>query len=42
VVYGSVLILIVAFAPRGIAGVLGNVRARVAQFRSSQLQRAHG
>jgi branched-chain amino acid transport system permease protein len=42
VVYGSVLILIVAFAPRGIAGLLGGLRARLAQFRSSQLQRAHG
>src|SRR5437868_2828895 len=35
VIYGSVLILVVAFAPRGIAGVLSDLRARWARLRSS-------
>jgi len=42
VVYGSVLILIVAFAPHGIAGLLADLRVRFARLRSSAMQRAHG
>jgi len=42
VVYGSVLILIVAFAPHGIAGLLADLRVRFARLRSSVLQRPHG
>jgi branched-chain amino acid transport system permease protein len=42
VIYGSVLILIVAFAPRGIVGLVADLRARVARLRSSAWQRAHG
>ena len=42
VIYGSVLILIVAFAPRGIAGLLADLRLRFARLRSSALERAHG
>jgi branched-chain amino acid transport system permease protein len=42
VIYGSVLILIVAFAPRGIVGLLADLRARVARLRSSAWERAHG
>jgi branched-chain amino acid transport system permease protein len=42
VIYGSVLILVVAFAPRGIAGVLADLRVRWARLRSSPAERAHG
>ncbi len=42
VIYGSVLILIVAFAPRGIAGVLVDLGARFARRRQSVRERAHG
>ncbi len=42
VIYGSVLILIVAFAPRGIAGVLADLGARFARRRQSVRERAHG
>jgi branched-chain amino acid transport system permease protein len=42
VIYGSVLILIVAFAPRGIVGLIADLRSRVARLRSSAWQRAHG
>jgi branched-chain amino acid transport system permease protein len=41
VIYGSVLILVVAFAPRGIAGVLSDLRGRWARVRSAP-ERAHG
>ena len=37
VIYGIVLIVIVAFAPRGIAGLLADLRARFAAA-----ERAHG
>jgi hypothetical protein len=36
-----VLILVVAFAPRGIAGVLSDLRGRWARVRSAP-ERAHG
>jgi branched-chain amino acid transport system permease protein len=42
VIYGSVLILVVAFAPRGIAGVLSDLRVRWARLRSAVPERAHG
>jgi branched-chain amino acid transport system permease protein len=42
VIYGSVLILVVAFAPRGIVGVLSDLRARWRRLRSSVPERAHG
>ena len=42
VIYGSVLILIVAFAPRGIAGVLVDLGACFARRRQSVRERAHG
>jgi len=42
VIYGSVLVLIVAFAPRGIVGLLADLRSRIERLRSSVLQRAHG
>jgi hypothetical protein len=37
-----VLVLIVAFAPHGIAGLLADLRVRVARLRSSVPERAHG
>lgn len=40
-IYGGVLILIVAFAPHGIAGLLGDLRGRLARWRSVP-ERAHG
>lgn len=42
VIYGGVLILIVAFAPHGIVGLLADLRARLARLSSSVLERAHG
>jgi branched-chain amino acid transport system permease protein len=42
VIYGSVLILVVAFAPRGIAGVLSDLRVRWGRLRSAVPERAHG
>jgi branched-chain amino acid transport system permease protein len=41
-IYGGVLILIVAFAPRGIAGLLGDLRARLVRWKSPAPERAHG
>ena len=41
VIYGCVLILVVAFAPRGIAGLLADLRARVARSRLSERERAN-
>ena len=41
VIYGALLILVVAFAPRGIAGLLLDWRARLTP-RSSAPERAHG
>jgi branched-chain amino acid transport system permease protein len=41
-IYGGVLILIVAFAPHGIAGLLGDLRARLARRRPPVPERAHG
>lgn len=41
-IYGGVLILIVAFAPRGIAGLLHDLRLRVAGLASPSLERPHG
>ena len=40
VIYGSVLILVVAFAPRGIAGALSDLRGRLARF--TLPERTHG
>jgi len=37
-----VLVLIVAFAPHGIAGLLADLRGRFARLRSSVPERAHG
>jgi hypothetical protein len=37
-----VLVLIVAFAPHGIVGLLADLRARFARLRGSLLERAHG
>jgi branched-chain amino acid transport system permease protein len=42
VIYGGVLVLIVAFAPYGIAGLLADLRVRFARLRSSVPERAHG
>ena len=42
VVYGGVLILVVAFTPQGIAGLLTSLRLRFARLRSSPPERAHG
>ncbi len=42
VIYGGVLVLIVAFAPHGIAGLLADLRVRFARLRSSVPERAHG
>jgi branched-chain amino acid transport system permease protein len=42
VIYGGLLVLIIAFAPRGIAGLLADLRLRFARLRSSLPGRAHG
>jgi branched-chain amino acid transport system permease protein len=42
VIYGGVLILIVAFAPRGIAGVIADLRLRFVRPRPRLPERAHG
>jgi branched-chain amino acid transport system permease protein len=42
VIYGSVLILVVAFAPQGIAGLLTQLRLRLTRLRSSLPERVHG
>jgi branched-chain amino acid transport system permease protein len=42
VIYGGVLILVVAFAPRGIVGVLSDLRRRWTRLRSPVAERAHG
>jgi branched-chain amino acid transport system permease protein len=42
VIYGSVLILVVAFAPQGIAGLLTQLRLRLTRLTSSSPERAHG
>ena len=42
VIYGSVLILVVAFAPRGIAGLLADLRARVARSKLSEREPTNG
>ena len=42
VIFGSVLILVVAFAPQGIAGLLSNLQGRVARWRAWVMERAHG
>jgi branched-chain amino acid transport system permease protein len=42
VIYGGLLILVVAFAPRGLAGVLSDLRGRVVRLRSRIPERAHG
>jgi branched-chain amino acid transport system permease protein len=39
VIYGAVLVVVVAFAPRGIAGLFTSLRA---QFRSKPAERRHG
>lgn len=42
VIYGAVLILVVAFAPRGIAGLFADLRARFSRSRTISPERAHG
>jgi branched-chain amino acid transport system permease protein len=42
VIYGGLLILVVAFAPRGLAGVLSDLRGRVVRLRSRIPEQAHG
>jgi branched-chain amino acid transport system permease protein len=42
VIYGGVLILIVAFAPRGIAGLIADLRLRFARAWPRLSERAHG
>jgi branched-chain amino acid transport system permease protein len=42
VIYGGVLILIVAFAPQGIAGLIADLRLRFARARPRLPERAHG
>ena len=42
VIYGGVLILIVAFAPQGIAGLIADLRLRFARLRRRLPERAHG
>jgi branched-chain amino acid transport system permease protein len=42
VIYGGVLILIVAFAPQGIAGLIADLRLRFARLRPRPPERAHG
>src|ERR1044072_8852567 len=42
VIYGAVLVLVIAFAPHGIVGLLADLRARLARLKSSVLERAHG
>jgi branched-chain amino acid transport system permease protein len=42
VIYGGVLVLVIAFAPHGIVGLLANLRARLARLRSSMPRGAHG
>jgi branched-chain amino acid transport system permease protein len=42
VIYGGVLVLVIAFAPSGIVGLLADLRARLARLKSSVLERAHG
>jgi branched-chain amino acid transport system permease protein len=42
VIYGGVLILVVAFAPRGIAGLFADLRDRFSRSRIKSPERAHG
>ncbi|MFL6821632.1 MAG: branched-chain amino acid ABC transporter permease [Xanthobacteraceae bacterium] len=42
VIYGVVLVLIVALAPHGIAGLLADLRMHLARLRSSVRERTHG
>jgi len=42
VIYGGVLVLVIAFAPHGIVGLLADLRARLARLRSSVPRGAHG
>ena len=42
VIYGAVLILVVAFAPRGIAGLFADLRARLSRSRTTLPEDAHG
>jgi branched-chain amino acid transport system permease protein len=42
VIYGGVLILIVAFAPQGIAGLIADLRLRFTRARPRLPERAHG
>jgi len=42
VIFGGVLILVVAFAPRGIAGVLLDLQRRLASLCAAVMERAHG
>jgi branched-chain amino acid transport system permease protein len=40
VIYGGVLVLVVAFAPRGIASLPADLRARLARWRAPAPERA--
>ena len=42
VIDGGVLVLVIAFAPHGIVGLLADLRARLARLRSSMPRGAHG
>src|SRR5262245_4238253 len=42
VIYGGVLILVVAFAPRGIAGLFAGLRGRFSRSRAKSPEHAHG
>ncbi|MBM3530587.1 MAG: branched-chain amino acid ABC transporter permease [Alphaproteobacteria bacterium] len=42
VIYGSVLVAVVAFAPRGIAGLIERVRGRLTPPAAPSLERSHG
>ena len=42
VIYGCVLVAVVAFAPRGIAGLIASVRGRFKAAAMPGLERSHG
>jgi branched-chain amino acid transport system permease protein len=42
VIYGGLLIVIVAFAPNGISGLLSHLRLHMLRLRSSTAERSHG
>ena len=42
VIYGCVLVAVVAFAPRGIVGLIGSVRGRFNASAMPSVERSHG